>query len=151
MNRRGTMWLSEGQRIANALLKLLDPLCERITVAGSIRRQTPEVRELDLVLIPKPLTDIVGTLQRSLGAKVVKQGSKVVNLLIDGVGVDLNYANWDNFSALLFFRTESEAHNTRLAAKARRMGLRFSPYGVFTEEGTFRVLEEAFRAPEERE
>jgi DNA polymerase/3'-5' exonuclease PolX len=154
------MWLAEGQRIANGLLKVLDPFCERIAVAGSIRRQKPEVHDIDLVLIPQPLTDIVGILQRSLNAKVLKKGPKVVNLEIEGVGVDLNYATHETFNAILLFRTGSEVHNTMLAAKARRMGLRFSPYGVFTEdgkrlddnteEGIFRVLAEEFREPNER-
>lgn len=154
------MWLAEGQRIANGLLKVLDPFCERIAVAGSIRRQKPEVHDIDLVLIPQPLTDIVGILQLSLNAKVLKKGPKVVNLEIEGVGVDLNYATHETFNAILLFRTGSEVHNTMLTAKARRIGLRFSPYGVFTEEGKrlddnteegiFRVLEKEFREPNER-
>lgn len=155
------MWLSEGQRVANALLKFLSPMCERIAVAGSIRRQSPEVHDVDMVLIPRPLTDIVGTLQRSLSATVLKRGPKVVNLRIDGVGVDLNFATRETFDALLLFRTGSEAHNTMLATKARRMGLRFTPYGVYThdgervdrgtEESIFDVLGEPYRAPHERE
>ena len=111
------------------------------------------------IWIPRPLTDIVETLQKSLNAKVLKKGENIVNLEIEDVGVDLNFATRDNFNALLLFRTGSESHNTMLAAKARRMGLRFSPYGVFTEdgrrlddnteEGIFRVLEETFREPEQ--
>jgi DNA polymerase/3'-5' exonuclease PolX len=154
------MWLSKGQRIANALIKFLSPFCERVAVAGSIRRQQPMVQDVDLVLIPKPFTNIVDMLQHALGAEVLKKGLNVVTLRIDGVGVDLNYATKDTFNVLLLFRTGPKAQNTRLAAKAQRMGLRFTSYGVFgedgrrlddnTEEGIFRMLEETFRAPEDR-
>ena len=154
------MLLSKGQRVADELLEFLRPFCERIEVAGSIRRKKSEVHDVDLVLIPKPLTDVVGTLQQSMNAKVSKHGLKIATLQIEGVGVDVNFATRDNFDALLLFRTGSEYHNERLARKAKRLGLTFSPYGVFTqngvrlddntEEGIFSVVEEEFREPEER-
>jgi len=154
------MKLFEGQRVATKLLEFLRPFCERTEVAGSIRRKKHEVHDVDLVLIPKPLTDIVGTLQQSMNTKVSKHGLKIATLQIEGVGVDLNFATRDNFDSILLFRTGSEHHNERLARKAKSLGLKFSPYGVFTqkgervdkgtEESIFEVLEEDYREPEER-
>jgi DNA polymerase (family 10) len=153
------MLLSEGIKQAEILIDLLAPYCERIEVAGSIRRKKPTVHDIDLVLIPKPLTDIVGMLRRTVMADVLKQGPRIVNLKIHDIGVDLNYASSSNFEAVLLFRTGPWEHNERLARKAKRMGLSFSIYGVYkkgtridngTEEGIFEALNEAYRAPEER-
>ncbi len=140
-------------------MQILHPLCERIEIAGSIRRRKAEVHDVDLVLIPKLLVDIVGILQNKLGAKLEKRGSRIVSLKINDIGVDLNLATKKTFTPLLLFRTGSWQHNQKLAIIAKRKGLKFSPYGVFkdgkriddnTEEGIFSVLGENYVLPEER-
>lgn len=40
-------------RDASDLVRLLEPACERISVAGSVRRRCDNVKDLDLVLVPK--------------------------------------------------------------------------------------------------
>ena len=154
------MKLSDGQKLAEEILKILHPFCEKVAIAGSIRRHKAEVHDVDLVLIPKPLVDIVGILQSKLGAKVEKRGSRIISLKINDVGVDLNLATKESFVPLLLFRTGSWQHNMKLASKAKRLGLKFSPYGVFkngkrvddnTGEGIFKVLGEDYISPEERD
>ncbi|MCW4038742.1 MAG: hypothetical protein NWF13_08425 [Candidatus Bathyarchaeota archaeon] len=154
------MKLTDGQEFATKILRVLTPLCERIAVAGSIRRRKAEVQDIDLVLVPKPLIDVVGILQRSMKAVVIKRGSRIVNLKIHDVSFDLNFSSEESFIPILFFRTGSEAHNEKLARKAKRLGLKFSVYGVFkdgkriddnTEEGIFSVLGEDYITPEVRD
>ncbi len=48
------MKLSQAQQIANEWLELLAPYCTKIKIAGSIRRQKPEVKDIEIVAIPKP-------------------------------------------------------------------------------------------------
>lgn len=48
------MILSEALKIAEAVLKELGPHCERIAIAGSVRRRKPEVKDIEIVAIPKP-------------------------------------------------------------------------------------------------
>ncbi|GAI69385.1 unnamed protein product, partial [marine sediment metagenome] len=43
------MELEKAKVIADTVVKALEPYCERIMVAGSIRRQKPTVRDIDLV------------------------------------------------------------------------------------------------------
>lgn len=42
--------------VVDALLPIIEPVCEKITVAGSIRRQAEEVGDIELVVIPKTTT-----------------------------------------------------------------------------------------------
>jgi DNA polymerase/3'-5' exonuclease PolX len=47
------MELERAQIIANQVKEKLEPYCERIETAGSIRRRRPWVKDIDLVCIPK--------------------------------------------------------------------------------------------------
>lgn len=46
------MRLDRAQSIAGSLVELLAPGCERIEIAGSIRREKPEVKDIELVVRP---------------------------------------------------------------------------------------------------
>lgn len=45
--------LATARQVADKLVAQLAPFCERIEVAGSIRRQKPDVGDIELVAIPK--------------------------------------------------------------------------------------------------
>lgn len=47
--------LETAEKAATDIVDALTPYCERIAVAGSIRRKKPWVHDIDLVLIPKDL------------------------------------------------------------------------------------------------
>jgi len=46
------MKLDYALRISNELIERLKPTCERIEIAGSIRRERPDVHDIELVVIP---------------------------------------------------------------------------------------------------
>lgn len=48
------MKLDKALEIAERIKELLAPYSERIEIAGSIRRKKPEVKDVELVAIPKP-------------------------------------------------------------------------------------------------
>lgn len=50
------------KRYADQVVEWLGPFCERIKIAGSIRRERPECRDLDMVAIPRVIetTDLLG-------------------------------------------------------------------------------------------
>lgn len=64
------MRLARATEIAQDLQARLSPVCHRVEIAGSIRRGKPEVKDVELVAIPKTeaLLDLFGTpySQRSL-------------------------------------------------------------------------------------
>ena len=65
---------AEAQAIAQEVVEQLRPHCERIVVAGSIRRKKSEVGDIEIVAIPKPYSS--GLFENGL-AKVVNQWKKI--------------------------------------------------------------------------
>lgn len=68
------MKLEYAKAIADELVKQLAPHCERIQIAGSIRREKPEVKDIEIVAIPKPYE--IGLFESGI-ATVVNRWEKV--------------------------------------------------------------------------
>lgn len=68
------MLLEHAKAIAEELVIQLAPHCERIQIAGSIRREKPEVKDIEIVAIPKPYE--VGLFESGI-ATVVNRWPKV--------------------------------------------------------------------------
>lgn len=47
--------LQHAEQLAHRLVELLTPHCERIDVAGSIRRKKQEVGDIEIVCLPKKI------------------------------------------------------------------------------------------------
>ena len=52
--------LSTAARLADAIAAALAPACERVAVAGGVRRQRPTVGDLDLVVVKRRSVDLLG-------------------------------------------------------------------------------------------
>jgi DNA polymerase (family 10) len=154
------MELAYAQKLAQDIVEQIRPHCERIEVAGSIRRKKSEVRDIDIVLIPKPLLwhRIIATLQRKMEAEVVKRGDNIAQLTIKDVNVDLYVATPETWGGLLLIRTGSAGHNIRLSKRALSMGLKLTHSGLTkdgkiiasTEKEIFEALSLNYIEPEER-
>ena len=154
------MKLKVAEELARKIVEHIRPHCERVEVAGSIRRKKSEVRDVDLVLIAKPLLwhRIIATLQRTMDAEVLKRGESITQLTIKGVNVDLYSATPETWGALLLIRTGSMAHNIKLSQIALRKGMKLTHKGLTkegkiiasTEEEIFEALDLRYRKPEER-
>ena len=154
------MELERAKAIAEEVIKRLSPYCQRIQVAGSVRRQKPLVKDIDLVLIPSDpwnLSHEIAGLGYSYAA-----GDKLKRVSYNGVQVDLYYASEETWGMTLLVRTGSADHNIFLAARAKKMGLHFSvARGIEnkmgeviasrTEEEVLSALGLNYIPPEERE
>ena len=155
------MKLEQGEKLAEQIMNQIRPYCDRLIVVGSIRRQKSEVRDVDLVLIPKPLLwhRIIVTLQRNMDAKVLKHGEKAAQLTIKGVNVDLYSATEETWEPLLLIRTGSAQHNIKLSMMAQKKGMKLTHSGLVkagkiiasTEREIFDLLDLKFIPPEERD
>ncbi len=163
------MELESALKIAADLMAELAPLCEKIEVAGSIRRQRPEVKDIDLVLIPKN-QGLLDTKLRELGCQF---GGPKIRCLVyphprterspQGALVDIYIASPETWATLLLIRTGSTRHNVRLCTRARSLGLQLKAGGEGlvddlgkrvagdSEESIFQALGLPFKPPEERE
>lgn len=124
------MILQEAVRTANAIKARLEPYCDRIEIAGSIRRMKSWVNDIDIVCIPNNQGQFIGALQE-LG-KIKMGGKKIIRLECTKSGeisdwrtvsVDIYIATPETWATLLLIRTGSKEHNIKLCKLARRNGM----------------------------
>lgn len=137
--------------IANETLELLRPHCYRCEIAGSLRRKKPEVKDIEIVAIPKPFD--VGLFKTGL-ATVVNRWPKIKGtltqwpprkgespckytqrLLPQGINLDLWFATEHNWGLIYATRTGSaEFSHKVLACGWVKQGYR-SVDGYLTKDG----------------
>ncbi|HEX4363245.1 MAG TPA: nucleotidyltransferase domain-containing protein, partial [Solirubrobacteraceae bacterium] len=154
--------LTVGEQIVAALRE--HPAAIRVELAGSARRQTDSVKDLDIIATA---TD-PGALARALGELELVESASAPNdnaargRTHTGLPVDLRVVPPENFGNLLQHFTGSQAHNVALREAAVRRGLHVSEYGILddetgetlhcaTEEEVYERLGLTFPEPELRE
>jgi DNA polymerase (family 10) len=137
--------LSKARSFAEKVLETLSPYCERMEIAGSIRRKIHTVSDLDLVVIPR---DVKGLMKRCLERGVqMCAGEHVFRIeTFAGVQIDIYFAHNgkadlfrplpSNCGSVLLCRTGSREHNIKICNQANQLGLKWDPsYGIFNEFG----------------
>jgi DNA polymerase (family 10) len=108
------------------------PASNEVSEAGSVRRRTETVRDLDIIATasdPGALTDYFASLHWV--AEVEAKGkTKATVVSHDGLRFDLRVVPPDSYGNLLQHFTGSKAHNVALREDAVRRGLSVSEYGV---------------------
>ena len=127
------MKLDEARAIAERVLAELTPHCERIEIAGSIRRSKPDVKDIEVVAIPR--TRVSGLFQDIVErdpafCRAVDQWERIkgtstgkyTQRLVDGISLDLFTATAENWGLILAIRTGSAefSHNVLAAGWVRR-------------------------------
>lgn len=116
------MKLEKAHAIANKVKAELEPHCERIEIAGSIRRKKPEVGDIEIVAIPKPYN--IGLFESGI-ATVVNQWKKVKGelpckytqrILPHGIKLDLFFAQPNNWGLIYALRTGSANYSHQVLA-----------------------------------
>ena len=154
------MELERAQRIAREVIKQLSPYCQRIEVAGSVRRKKPSVKDIDFVLVP---SDIWNLHHEIMGLGQVRMsGMKIMRVIVGSVQIDIYFASPETWGTLLLIMTGSAGNNIRLATHAKERGwhLAASGDGLFneygqriagdSEESIYGVLGLPYQRPEER-
>jgi DNA polymerase (family X) len=108
------------------------PASKEVSEAGSVRRRTETVRDLDMIATagdPGALTDYFASLHWV--AEVEAKGkTKATVVSHDGLRFDLRVVPPESYGNLLQHFTGSKAHNVALREDAVRRGLSVSEYGV---------------------
>lgn len=144
------MKLEHAKIVAGRIVGALAQWCERIDIAGSIRRGRPHVGDIDIVLMAKPGAEasIRARLLQSCrkiveGPQAMVVGMKVPAGMPHPLGelqVDVWFAHHveselfggpacsHNYGTMLVCRTGSREHNIGLAMRARELGLKWDPH-----------------------
>jgi DNA polymerase (family 10) len=159
--------LKEAEETAEQIKNAVAAHCDKIEVAGSIRRQRPEVHDIDFVVVTR--SDLewqkIGEELKRMKAKLSCSGNSVIKALVpcqNGLFQgDFYRAQPKTWGIHLLVRTGSAEHNTWLASLAisKEMRIRYSE-GLIkegkviageTEQGVFTVLGLPYPEPNERE
>lgn len=157
--------------IAEDIVEQLRPFCDRIAIAGSLRRKKSWVNDIDLVCIPGNQGRFLSVLQQ-LG-RIKMGGGKIIRVdmkYTKGIDLDVYVATPDIWATLLLIRTGSAKHNIHLCKRAQSMGMKLHAdgTGLFrieaqgcegvevriagdTEESIFKELGLVYEAPDKRE
>ncbi len=124
------MELKQAQEISNKVTEMIAPYCDRIQVAGSIRRKKPFVHDIDIILIPNNQGQLLYQLQ-SMGTLAAK-GEKLlrVNPSKWGIQIDIYVATPETWATLLLIRTGSARHNIKLCSLAKTKGMTLKADGT---------------------
>lgn len=161
MNPAPPLPLARARNLAERVVEVLAPACDRIEIAGSIRRGMPMVADMDLVILPKPQPGALAELQRLFHSCAASAG-----ILVDGTvskrcllrkslfQCDLWIAHHHtrdlfsglpcNWGAMLLTYTGSKEHNVKIVSRAKSLGKTFRPgHGIVEEDGTVHSVTEA--------
>ena len=141
------MELTKARAIAEDLKSRLEVGCERIEIAGSIRRQKPKPNDIELLVIPK-YGGLVGVncLEQMLidlmhgsvlnyrlnkrGSRTYGAKNKLMVHVPSGFGVDIFSTNEENWWVSLVVRTGGVETNRRIAMAAIKKGWHLQAYGA---------------------
>lgn len=141
------MTLAKAKSYAEHIVEWLRQHCERIQVAGSIRRQRPECSDVDIVAIPRTITsnDLLGNPANSqnLLHEELKKYSRMRGIKWkageekpDGQNwiiplpkcqLDVFIATPANWGSVLLCRTGPARSNVLLIERAKILGMRWHP------------------------
>ena len=140
------------------ILALLEPVVERVEVAGSIRRKKETVKDGDIVCVGDPV-EIARHLE-SIGLDFTVKSLSIIRGVHHGFPIDIRITKEKSFGATMLYFTGSKEFNIRMRAEAKRKGWKLNEYGLFdsvgrrlasrTEEEIFEALGREFISPEMR-
>lgn len=151
------------KKIAEALVKDLEPFTQRIEIAGSIRRKVSKPNDIDIVLIPKDEQswEEIREFLADHGS-ILRHGKWIIFADVAGVEINIWKTLPQSWGATMFFATGPSGYGIAYRMKARHKGMILNQYGLFdletkqgvageTEESIFEILRpEGYKEPEER-
>ena len=139
------MILNEAKQIADGLLEQFTPLCYRCEIAGSVRREKPEVNDIEIVCIPRMITitefiELVNSWYKIKGSPLGKYTRRT---LPEGIHLDLFIANENNWANIFAIRTGSaEWVKNVLANSWVKAGYHSKDGILYDEEGHKHIVKE---------
>lgn len=157
-----------GMKVSAELCAALKPVCDRLIVAGSLRRLKPTVGDVEILYIGKTKVrqdpgdmfsnitvnladetisalEKAGVLERRKnvnGSQMYGPKNKLMRHRASGLPVDLFAATPENWWNYLVCRTGPADSNKRICMAAQERGWKWNPYGAgFSRAGEIRTME----------
>jgi len=120
---------------ADELLNIFKPFCDRIEIAGSIRRKQPDCKDIELVVIPSTwrLEGWFRNAKFTEGFWVTKEGPLMKQFKWKGKMVDLFICTPQNWGWIYFIRTGPKDWNIRAVNRLRK-------HNIISHEGKLRDI-----------
>lgn len=152
--RSGRFKLSVAIMYADAFTSYIKRIPGAIDVvpAGSLRRWKESIGDVDILTTCKDPSAVMDEFVNHPDVReVVSKGETKSTVILNvGLQVDLRVLEKKSFGAALQYFTGSKAHNIALRDRAKKMGLKLSEYGIYSEDGTKwiagRTEEEVYKA-----
>ena len=161
------MEYSLAKSLADELIEVLKPFCLKIEIAGSVRRKKPQVKDIEICLVPENSNKAFNELGKFLlkldkNFKYNKNGSRYKQFRYKGCQIDMFIAKPDNWGLIFLMRTGSAEFSTKaLAAWKRVTGGGYAKDGylynskneifyTYEEEDMFKLCKMDFIEPELR-
>ena len=158
--------LHTATEIANMVKNVLAPHCDRIEIAGSIRRKVPLVGDIEIVCIPKPyetglfasgIATVINNWKKNKGELPCKYTQRE---LPSGIKLDIFMVTPQSWGVQFAIRTGSAAYShKKLASKWKALGYtskegilyhRGKPCPIYEEIDLFKRLHIPYVEPENR-
>lgn len=112
------MKLDEAKTIAGKYIALFRPYCKRIEVAGSVRREKADVKDVEIVAIrdTKKLFGLVDEINKLQKIKGDPTGRYTQRKLTEGINLDLFFAIPENWGLIFAIRTGSASYSHKVLA-----------------------------------
>jgi DNA polymerase (family 10) len=120
----------------------LAQLSKRLEIAGSIRRNKPEPNDVDIVLTPVSIQQIMNYVKR-YPAGNTGRGNTHASYRKNGIEIELYFATPQNWGAMLMYVTGSNEYNILLRKYAKFFGMKLSQYGLFERESGKKIAGES--------
>lgn len=143
-------------KVAAELCAALKPACDRLIVAGSLRRRKPTIGDVEILYIPRTETrqvpgdmfasssvnladEVIASLEASgvldrrkniNGSVMFGPKNKLMRHIPTGLPVDLFTGTPENWFNYLVCRTGPADSNTRICMAAQARGWKWNPYGA---------------------
>ena len=161
--------LIEAKKIAEDILEQLKPHCERIEIAGSIRRNKSDIGDIDLVCIPKKyetglfstgIATVLDNFEKVKGDLIYGQTRNAIRIHPKGITLDCYFCESDNYGLIKTIRTGSENFNRAVLVPAINSAGYKCKDGYLTfedeiievkeEESLFKLIRLGYVEPEKR-
>mgnify|MGYP001573842929 FL=1 len=110
------MKFEEAYQIAEKVKMQLEPYCDRIAIAGSLRREKADVKDIEIVAIPNDRFEIGYIINKWKKIRGDVDGKYMQRILPEGINLDLFFANKKNWGYIFAIRTGSAEYSHKVLA-----------------------------------